>query len=307
MKLWFLPLGVLVILGVAAAGYVGFYSTRPVTAQAQAAPPTVRVERGEVSLGVTAPGRLVGMRETVPSFGATDKLLSLPVRAGQHVAAGAALALLDPAPLEERVVIAQAELELASAWLAKLRAGPTPADMAAAQATVQAAEQTLSRAQAELAATKLVAPYAGVVLEVNASEDETVAADASHRPDAGGSGSDCGRGRLSAGEGRATGRSLLRCHARSSSHQPRGAHRPPAQRCRRHAGLPGLHRIGQYPKQPVGAAARRQGGIHALVKKPADLDPPQIGGLSPLFQPDERYNQELIVRWSPAPDSSQEK
>ena len=34
MKLWFLPLGVLVILGVAAAGYVGFYSMRQVTAQA---------------------------------------------------------------------------------------------------------------------------------------------------------------------------------------------------------------------------------------------------------------------------------
>ena len=133
MKLWYLPLGVLVILGVAAAGYVGFRSARPVTAQAQAAPPTVRAERGEVSLGVTAPGRLVGTRETVLAFGATGKLLSLPVRAGQHVAAGATLARLDPAPLEERVVTAQTELELAGARLAKLQAGPTPADMAAAQ------------------------------------------------------------------------------------------------------------------------------------------------------------------------------
>jgi hypothetical protein len=102
MKRWGVLLGILAILGVAAAGYVGFRTVRPVTAQTLAAPPTVRAERGEVALGVTAPGRLVGTRETVLSFGATGKLLSLPVRAGQHVAAGATLARLDPDPLVDR-------------------------------------------------------------------------------------------------------------------------------------------------------------------------------------------------------------
>ncbi|MCB0149057.1 MAG: biotin/lipoyl-binding protein, partial [Caldilineaceae bacterium] len=92
---------------------------------------------------VTAPGRLVGTREMVLSFGATGKLLSLPVRAGQHVDAGATLARLDPAPLEERMATAQAELELARARLAKLQAGPTPADMAAAQGDLAGAQARL--------------------------------------------------------------------------------------------------------------------------------------------------------------------
>ena len=143
MKRWTIPLAVLVALGVAAAGYWGFRSAKPAASQVQTAPPTVPVERGAVWLGVTAPGRLVGKRETVLSFGATGKLVDLPVRAGQHVAEGATLARLDPAPLQERVAIAQTELELARARLAKLQAGPTTADTAAAQGD-------LARAQARL-------------------------------------------------------------------------------------------------------------------------------------------------------------
>ena len=131
MKRWYMPLGVLVTLGVVAAGLWGLRSAMPAAVAAQSAPPTVAVERGEVSLSVTAPGRLVGTREMVLSFGATGKLADLRVRAGQHVEEGATLARLDPAPLEERVVTAQTELELARARLAKLQAGPTPADMAA--------------------------------------------------------------------------------------------------------------------------------------------------------------------------------
>lgn len=143
MKRWYIPLGVLVALGMAAAGYWGFHSARPAASQVQTAPPTVPVERGAVSLGVTAPGRLVGKRETVLSFGATGKLVDLPVRAGQSVEAGATLARLDPAPLQERVAAAQTELELARARLAKLEAGPTAADTAAAQGALASAQARL--------------------------------------------------------------------------------------------------------------------------------------------------------------------
>src|SRR5690606_33406946 len=143
MKFWIFLLAVLAILGVTAAGYWGFRSASPVIAQEHTAPPTVRAERGTVSLGVTAPGRLVSMRETVLSFGATGKLLELTVRAGQHVAAGATLARLDPAPLEERVASAQTELELARARLAKIQAGPMPADMAAVQGDLANAQARL--------------------------------------------------------------------------------------------------------------------------------------------------------------------
>lgn len=143
MKRWYIPLAVLLILGVVAASLWGLRGAMPAAVEAQSAPPTVAAERGEVSLGVTAPGRLVGTREMVLSFGATGKLLSLPVRAGQHVDAGATLARLDPAPLEERMATAQAELELARARLAKLQAGPTPADMAAAQGDLAGAQARL--------------------------------------------------------------------------------------------------------------------------------------------------------------------
>jgi multidrug resistance efflux pump len=88
------------------------------------------------------------------------------------------LAQLSQQTGENDLWAAQLAHEQAQARLNELHAGPNAVDLPQAQATVQAAEQTLSRAQAELAATTLVAPYAGVVLEVNASEGETVAAGA---------------------------------------------------------------------------------------------------------------------------------
>ncbi len=143
MKLRYILLGLLLIAAVAAAGYFGFRSAKPEAPQAPVAPPTVRVERGDVSLSVTAPGRLVGTRETVLSFGASGKISELAARPGEKVEAGATLARLDPAPLEERVATAQTELELAQARLAKLQGGSSVADLAAAQAD-------LARAQARL-------------------------------------------------------------------------------------------------------------------------------------------------------------
>lgn len=185
MKLWVWPLGILAILGVAAASYWGLYSARPVTAQAPVAPPTVRAERGAVALGVTAPGRLVGTRETVLSFGASGKLLELPVRAGQHVAAGATLARLDSVPLEERVVAAQTELELARARLAKLQAGPTPAELAAVQgdlASAQARLDVLARGPnaGELAAAHAELAAAEATLAQLNSPDATALQDAQY-------------------------------------------------------------------------------------------------------------------------------
>lgn len=125
-------------------------------------PPTIPVTRGEVALTVTAPGRLVGVQETVLSLPVGGRLVALDARPGQVVRAGDVLARVDDAPYRAARQRAQLALDQATAQhahdLAELalatesgraqvdaaRAGFDP--LTAAELAVQAAVEEEARA-----------------------------------------------------------------------------------------------------------------------------------------------------------------
>jgi multidrug efflux pump subunit AcrA (membrane-fusion protein) len=81
-----------------------------------AAPPiTVAVSRGEVEKTVTAPGQLVGTRETTLSLAVAGRLVEFTARPGRTVRAGDVLARLDAAPYEAALTRAQVTLAQATA------------------------------------------------------------------------------------------------------------------------------------------------------------------------------------------------
>ena len=91
-------------------------------------------------------------------------------------AAQAKLDQLEAGPSADELALAQLQVEKARAELAQLDAGPNAADLRQAEAAARLAELSLSRAQADLEAATLVAPFDGIVLEVNAGPGEMVPA-----------------------------------------------------------------------------------------------------------------------------------
>jgi HlyD family secretion protein len=169
MKRWMLLLlALLAVLAVGGAGYLGVQSAKGESAPEVLVPSTVEVTRGDVQTTVTAPGHLVNIREATLSFSAGGTLAEVTVRPGDEVAAGTVLAQLDPAPLQERVLAAEADLEVAQAALDQLKAGPAPAQWAAAQLALASAEARLD----ELTAASSAAQTAAVDAEIAAARKE---------------------------------------------------------------------------------------------------------------------------------------
>jgi len=140
-------LGVLLVGG---AGYAGFRSTTPQVEAAVPAPATVTVERGDVQQTVTAPGKLIGVREIALSFGTGGALTRLDVRPGDTVTKGQILAALDTTDLQLQVAQAeQAYLIQQAAYSSTVQADPAAinsarAALASANTAYQAARQNLS-------------------------------------------------------------------------------------------------------------------------------------------------------------------
>lgn len=103
-----------------------------------AAPQTVAASRGEVARTVTAPGRLIGLKEETLSLEVGGRLAQLNVRPGDRVRAGQVLAALDTSDLELAVAQAgQAYLKAQVAYSATVH--PDIQAVAAAQAAASAA------------------------------------------------------------------------------------------------------------------------------------------------------------------------
>ena len=144
MKRWMLVLAAVLFAGmVAGAGYLGMQSVQGKDTPGAEAPSTVEVTRGDVQTTVTAPGHLVNTHETTLSFSTGGILTAVAVRPGDEVTAGTVLAQLDPTPLQERVLAAEAHLEVVQAALDQLKAGPTSVQWAAAQLALTSAEARL--------------------------------------------------------------------------------------------------------------------------------------------------------------------
>ena len=163
MKRWMLVLGAaLVLVVIGGAGYLGARSAQQQATPEVQTPTTVEVTRGDVQQTVTAPGKLVGTRQVSLATDVGGKLVEVRSRPGQQVQAGDVLAWIDPAPLEEAVAAAQADLEVAQARLAQIQAGPTIAEMTAAQLALAQAEANLNQLLAGPTAAALAAAEADV-------------------------------------------------------------------------------------------------------------------------------------------------
>jgi trimeric autotransporter adhesin len=105
----------LVVAGIAAAaGVAAFLLSGSDSVARVAAPTTVAVSRGDVSLTVAAPGRVVGTRTETLAAPVPGRLASLNVRPGSVVQAGDVIATVDTADLERAVEQAQARLAVAT-------------------------------------------------------------------------------------------------------------------------------------------------------------------------------------------------
>jgi len=140
MKRLVIPLAIILIIAlIGGMGYLGFRSAQPTSSAApQIIPQTVAVSRGEVDRTVTAPGRLIGLKEETLSMEVGGRLEKLNVRPGDKVRAGQVLAALDTVDLE--LAVAQAEqtyLKAQAAYSATVQ--PDPQAVAAAQAAVSTA------------------------------------------------------------------------------------------------------------------------------------------------------------------------
>jgi HlyD family secretion protein len=150
---------VLIIAGAVVAALVIFLVARGVirgnTARAAAAAQatavtTVKVTRGSLTSSITASGQLQPNTITTirpDSNMPTRKLVKLLVKQGQRVAAGQALAEIDPSGLDLDLKSAQANLQSQKVRLENLQAKPAGLDKAAADASLASAKSSLDTAQ----------------------------------------------------------------------------------------------------------------------------------------------------------------
>ena len=97
---------------------------------------------------ITVRGTIVPVRWAKVSFSAGGQLKEITVKTGQKVSAGEALARLEGQELELQVQLAQSELAVQEANLARLQQGPSAAEIAAAQASYDAAVAAYSKLKA---------------------------------------------------------------------------------------------------------------------------------------------------------------
>lgn len=83
---------------------------------------------------------------------------------------------IQQAQLHAEVVMAEAGVAEAERWYELIKGGPDPSVLARAEARLDMAVAQLNRAEAALNGLELYAPFAGVILEVNAKPGENVAA-----------------------------------------------------------------------------------------------------------------------------------
>jgi len=149
-----------------------------------AAAPTETSAGGFFSTGdVTASGVVAPLQEAELSFTLAGRVQIVAVAVGDQVKQGAVLVTLDTATLEAQVAQAEAGVQAAQAQLALLQAGPRAAEIAAAQAQVDAANAAVSQAVArrdQLAAGTIGAEIAAAQAQVAAAQAEQRQAQETH-------------------------------------------------------------------------------------------------------------------------------
>ncbi len=107
---------------------------------------TTTVATGAVVATMSETGQVSASSNVSIQSQSAGEVLSIPVAAGQHVGAGAALAYLDSTTAEQNVRSARQALQSAQIALAKLQEPATTATLTSAQNTVASAEASLLQA-----------------------------------------------------------------------------------------------------------------------------------------------------------------
>lgn len=137
-------------LVIAALLVVGIVLLRPAdasdTSRARSLAPAPATQA--VSNGVKAIGTFTSANQAALAFQLAGRVKEIKVKEGDSVQAGALLASLDTSILDLQVAQAQAALDLATANLDKVTAGPTADDMALAKSKLDLTKAAVAQAQA---------------------------------------------------------------------------------------------------------------------------------------------------------------
>lgn len=110
---------------------------------------SVEVAPGPIEATVIAQGKVVATAGTAEVRALVDgRVVEVPVREGEHVAAGQLLARLDTHEIDAAIARAEAEREVAEAELRLARSGARREERVAAEAALDAARAALAREQA---------------------------------------------------------------------------------------------------------------------------------------------------------------
>lgn len=152
----------------------------------------VKVTRSEQTATVTLSGTLAPKERANASFAVPGTVTGISVSVGDKVSAGDTLATLDDTDLSNAVTLAEANLAAASASAQGVRDtdGATSAQIAAADAQVEAMRANVTSARDRLADAALTAPMAGVIAEVALDVGDQVSGSAAAPAPGAGSGID---------------------------------------------------------------------------------------------------------------------
>ncbi|MEJ2556592.1 MAG: HlyD family efflux transporter periplasmic adaptor subunit [Anaerolineae bacterium] len=127
---------------------VGYLGYTQVYAPSVAPTPTPELA-ADLETVIWASGEVVPAKWADLSFPISGQVVELPVAEGATIAAGTVLARLDTTELEDGVAAAEAALNIAQANLARVKAGPRPAEIAQAEEGVHSAQAARDAAQAQ--------------------------------------------------------------------------------------------------------------------------------------------------------------
>lgn len=123
-------------------------------AQPSASLRTAPVTRGSIEAVVSATGNVTAEWSQTLTFSTAGRVIEVLAKEGETVEAGQLLARLDPGDLELALKQAEAALRVSEAQLAKVQAGPSAEDLAAADVAVEIAQAGVKSAEAAVAAAR---------------------------------------------------------------------------------------------------------------------------------------------------------
>ena len=155
----------LVVIALAGVGY-NYLKTRKAE-DAKATVPTRRelvVQRGNLTRGVSSVGSIAAARDLELAFDVGGKVKNVFIQPTERVERGAVLAQLDETRQELAYLSAKRDLEVA-----RFEAAPN---------LIREKELELNLAEADLKGTSLIAPFSGVIAEIDIQEQEWVSSGA---------------------------------------------------------------------------------------------------------------------------------